>query len=227
MKSPYYYLKSKVVTLRQTGKSYGEIRKALNKPIPKSTLSNWCNSVVLPQEYREKIKELILNNSRKGRIIALAVNKVKRQKYLDSVAERNKHLANLLENRDIAKIAIAMLYLGEGSKTRKGSLMFGNSDPLIVGLFLHLLRHCYSIDERKFRCTVQCRADQDTRKLEVFWHSVTKIPTSQFYRAQIDPRTVGKPSKKPDYKGVCRIDYFSADISIELEQIVRIIYKGP
>lgn len=69
-------------------------------------------------------------------------------------------------------------------------------------------------------------ADQDIKKLERFWSKVTSIPLSQFYKTRIDPRTIGKPSKKPDYKRVCRIDYFSTEIFIELTKIVEIIYKG-
>ncbi|PIR44326.1 hypothetical protein COV23_00575 [Candidatus Wolfebacteria bacterium CG10_big_fil_rev_8_21_14_0_10_31_9] len=106
--------------------------------------------------------------------------------------------------------------------------MFGNSDPNIIYLFLKLLRYCYDIDENKFRCTLQDRADQNIKKLEKFWRLVTKIPKKQFYKARIDPRTIGKISKKPEYKGVCVIDYFSADILNEFKKIVEVIYKnGP
>ena len=105
--------------------------------------------------------------------------------------------------------------------------MFGNSDPSIISLFMSLLRYCYNIDESKFRCTLQCRADQNTKKLEKFWSQITKIPLSQFYKARVDPRTIDKPSKKLNYKGVCRIDYFSADLFIELKQIAEIIHRGP
>jgi hypothetical protein len=136
-------------------------------------------------------------------------------------------MKELIQQRDIAKIALAMLYLGEGSKCTKGSLMFGNSNPGIIRLFLNLLRSCYNIDEKKFRCTLQCRADQNIKKLEKFWSQTTGVPPNQFYQARIDKRTIGKPSKKPDYKGVCRIDYFSADIFNELLQIVKIIQTGP
>src|SRR5437016_176896 len=31
------------------------------------------------------------------------------------------------------------------------------------------IKRCYSIDEGKLRCTVQCRADQDVDALECFW----------------------------------------------------------
>ena len=78
------------------------------------------------------------------------------------------------------------------------------------------MRNCYNIDESKFRCTIQCRADQDIPYLEKFWLRLTKIPKKQFYGARVDPRTIGKPSLKPDYKGVCRLDYFSARIYNEL-----------
>ena len=117
-----------------------------------------------------------------------------------------------------------MLYLGEGAKSSRGSVCFGNSDPFIISLFLNLVRKCYKVDEKKFRCTVLCRADQSVGNLEKFWLKITKIPKSQFYKTRIDARTIGKPTKKLDYKGVCVINYFSADIFLDLMQIPRTIF---
>ena len=220
-------LKEKAIRLRKQGKTYLEIQRTLGVRISKSTLSYWCRNIPLPLGYQRKVREYNKFNLNKARKIALAVNKEKREKYLKSVAKRNVHLRGILKNRDVAKIALAMLYLGEGAKTQKSSLMFGNSDPFMVSLFLRLLRYCYNIDEGKFRCTLQCRADQNIKKLEKFWSKVTKIPSPQFYKVQVDPRTIGKPSRKPNYKGVCRIDYFSADLFIELKNIAETIHKGP
>lgn len=221
-------LRKKAVALRKKGKTYTEIQNILGVTIPKSTLSYWFKNIELSEEHQKRIKRKIEKNAHKGRIKALAVNRAKREKYLRSVFDRNKHLARVVGETDVAKIALAMLYLGDGSKSlKRGSLMFGNSNPFIVSLFLELLRYCYDIDETKFRCTLQCRADQHIKQLERFWSRVTDIPLSQFYEARVDPRTIGKPSKKLNYKGVCRIDYFSADIFIELLQIPKIIYKGP
>lgn len=87
------------------------------------------------------------------------------------------------------------------------------------------MKKCYKIDEKKFRCTILCRNDQNIKNLENFWVKVTKIPKSQFYKTRIDPRTIGKPSQKLDYKGVCVIDYFSADLFLDLMQIPKIIHK--
>ena len=221
-------IKEKVIKLRKQGKTYPEIQEKLKMTIPKSTLSYWCKSIPLSNQYIKKIKKLSSKNLKKAQRLALLANRLKREEYLKGINNRNKHLAVSLKNRDIAKIALAILYLGEGSKDlKRGSLVFGNSDPFIVSLFMHLLRYCYDIDENKFRCTLQCRADQNIKKLEKFWSRTTKISLGRFYKARIDSRTIGKPSKKLDYKGVCRIDYFSAEILTELLQIPEIIFKGP
>lgn len=225
MKSKFYSLKPKVIILRKSGKTYGEIIKIIGQNIPKSTLSNWCSKIYLTSKQKKVIDKKVIENCKKGMEVAWIINKERREKYLESIVNRNRHLALLLKNKNTAKIALAILYLGEGAKTKRGSLMFGNSDPYIINLFLHLLRFCYNIDEKKFRCTLQCRADQNIIKLEKFWGETTKIPLSQFYKARIDPRTIGKTSKNIDYKGVCRIDYFSADIFLDLMQIPKTIYK--
>lgn len=226
MYSPHYHLKPRVIKLRKLGKTYGEIRKSLGVNIPKSTLSDWCRDIPLSTQQQELIKRLMKTASDKGLATAWTVNKARRVKYIKTVKERVQHLSEQLKDKGTAKIALAMLYLGEGAKTIKGSLMFGNSDPSAIGLFLKLLRYCYVVNESKFRCTLQCRADQNIRGLEKFWSGITKIPLAQFYKARVDPRTIGKPSKNLDYRGVCRIDYFSGDTFMELKQIVEVIFEG-
>ena len=228
MRSPYHYLKPKVVALRKQGKTYGEIRKSLGLSIPKSTLSDWCSSIPLSLDQQELIKQAAQNAGERGLATAWVVNKRKRTEYIESVRNRVKNLSKRVKDKGIAKVALAMLYLGEGAKdSHRGSLMFGNSSPLVIRLFLRLLRYSYGIDENKFRCTLQCRADQNIKILERFWSEVTQIPPSQFYKAKIDPRTIGKPTENLEYKGVCRIDYFSGDIFMELQQIAQVMFEGP
>lgn len=211
--------------LRSKGKTYTEIRKSLKINIPKSTLSYRCKDVKLLPSQKERIAEMSQNNLNKGRLIALENSKIKRERFFKKLFENNHHLKKLLDKQDISKLALAILYLTEGSRTRKGYLMFGNSNPAIIALFLKLLRRLKGINEGKFRCTVQCRADQNVKDLKYFWSKITDIPPKQFYKARIDPRTVGKKSKRQDYKGVCRIDYFSADVYNELKVIGDIIIK--
>jgi hypothetical protein len=139
--------------------------------------------------------------------------------YIKSTREQVSYLKKLLNDKDIAKVCLAILYLGEGSKTSKGSLCLGNSNPNIIRLFLRLLRLSYLIDEKKFRITVQHRADQDSEALKLFWSDVTHIPLTQFYSHKPDKRTFGFPTQKVDYKGVCRIDYLSTAVYNEVQVI--------
>jgi hypothetical protein len=224
MRAQYHHLKLQAIALRKKGKTYSEIKRRLKQPVPKSTLSLWCHDVVFAAKHKKRIEDAMKINIHKGRALALASNRLKREKYLQEVYSRVSHLGKIFKDKEVAKISLAVLYLGEGSKTRS-SLMFGNSDPAIIVLFLRLLRYCYKIDENKFRCTLQCRADQDVEKLEKFWSNLTGIPKDKFYKARVDARTIGKASKKPEYKGVCRIDYFSADLFNELTKIIEVINK--
>ncbi|MDD2753221.1 MAG: hypothetical protein PHT44_01265 [Candidatus Portnoybacteria bacterium] len=219
-------LKIRAQNLRSKGSTYLEIQELLNTKIPKSTLSYWCRGLDLPMGYQQRIEDYNKFNLKKAQEAALISNKARREIYLKKIDKQNLHLIESLNDKDTVKIALAILYAAEGSKSTRSSIMLGNSSPSIINLFLRLLRSCYTIDESKFRCTLQCRADQNIQKLEEFWSDITKIPLTQFYKAQIDPRTIDKPSKKPDYKGVCRIDYFSGEIFLDLTSVIKIICLG-
>ena len=225
MISKFISYKQKAINLRKRGFTYGEIIKSLNVCIPKSTFNVWFKNLTLSNIACNRLNNARSLKQKESHMRALEANKKKRENYLEEIKKRTKYLEKYLDNNDIAKIVLAMLYLGEGAKNSGRAFMLGNSDPKVVKLYLNLLRKCYIIDEKKFRCTLQCRADQNIPKLESFWNKVTGIPKTQFYKARVDPRTIGKKSKKPEYKGVCRIDYFSADIYNEIEKIIELICK--
>lgn len=210
--------------LRRKGKTYGEIRTTLKRNFPKSTLSEWCRNTSLPSRYIKRIARLNTENLSRGRIIALEINRIKREELLRKIRINNLTLSKKIHYPEVAKIALAMLCLGEASRTR-GSFSLGSSDPRIITLFLELLKKCFDFDLEKVRCTVQCRADQDIASLEKFWIGITKIPKKLFYKANIDPRTIGKPTKNKEYKGVLRVDYFDTRVQLELEILANLIYN--
>ena len=218
-------LREKARGLRREGKLYKEIHSELGVCIPKGTLSGWCRGIKIPDSIQTEHSRLNLSRLADARKKALEVNRRKRQEWLTNIRESNVYLTEIMKNFDARKIALAMLYLGEGSK-RLGSVRFGNSDPKIIGLFMHLIRACYDLDEEKFRCTVQCRADQDRDVLERQWKELTGIPLRFFRRSKIDPRTIGKKTKKPGYMGVCVIDYFSSFVFNDILQAADIISEG-
>lgn len=208
-------LRYEATALRKTGKSYQEIQSILGVKIPKGTLSYWCKNIVLPDDYIQLRCQQQLAHLTVARRLSQQTKARQRLEYFSTLKNKNQLLLPHLDNPPVAKLILSTLYAAEGSKrsTQKGgTVIFGNSSPTIVSFFLKLLRTCYMLDELKFRCTVQCRADQNEQALRQFWSQQTKIPLTQFYKTQVDPRTKGKPTTKLDYKGVCRLEYFSAAV---------------
>lgn len=218
--------KEKAKILRAEGYTYSEISRKLKKRVPKSTLSFWCKSVELPDFYKEKIKKISAKSGEKGRKVALEVNRAKRKEFLNQLREKNLYLIKNL-NRRTKKLLLATLYHAEGSKhpsTRH--LRFASSDPKTIQFFLNLFHQCFTLDKSKFRLEIICRADQNVGKLIKFWFKTTKINTKLFYKPRIDKRTIGKKTKKKDYKGVCIIDYFDTSVQLELQLLGESLIRG-
>lgn len=213
--------------LREDGYSYLEIASHEAIQAPRSTVVSWCagtqmNPAGMLRHRKEREKHL------EGARKKSAQSHIRERELRLSLAqERAAHSGPFLTTENMKKSVLGALYLAEGTKRSRGCLTLGNSDPEIVKLYLRLLRECFAIDESKFRCTLQARAGQDIPVLEKFWASVTGISASQFYPARIDMRGDGKLARKPGYKGVCRIDYFSSDLLYEVLAIGRILTKGP
>jgi len=227
VKSRYYHLKPKIIALRSSGKTYTEICKIVGIKISKGTLSNWCGNILLSPKQKQRVAYLIKGGASRGRATALAVNKLKRDKYLKSLVVKNEHLAGLISDKDIAKITLAVLYLGEGAKWRSHrGLMLGSADPKIIRFYLKLLNKCYGITSKRLHCRISYRADQNIKRLTKFWSHYTQIPLKNFYKTKPDSRTKGKPTKRKNYKGVCVVTLGSTEIQLELESIAEIIFSG-
>ena len=218
-------IKPKAIELRKRGMTYTEIRKALGAKIPKSTLSEWCGKLVLEEEARKVLNKKVAGHLISSRVIAQAVLRKKRIEYLYQLDVNNTALVSAFQDPQTAKLVLHALFLGEGFKKAPSKLAFGNSDPFIIRLYLKLLRQTYKIMESSLRLTVQCRADQNVEALEKFWCKVANIPKTQLYKAQIDPRTLGKVTKNIEYKGVCKIDYMVAHVYNDMNSMTRVIEK--
>lgn len=223
MKRRFNIFKKQAIKLRSRGKTYTEIKQLLGFDIPKSTLSLWCKDVKLPSWYIKKIAALNEHNWSIGRKHAWIANKKRREDFLASLWNKNRYITTILD-KYIFKLLLAFLYLGEGRKWKPGSsLTLGNSNPDIIKLYLAMLKICYGINPPSLHCRISYRADQNLQSLQKFWSKVTHIPLNNFYKTIPDPRTVGKPTKRKDYKGVCVISGGGTAVQLELDVIPKII----
>lgn len=213
------YLRNKVRELRSQGLTYNEIQIDLGHLVPKSTLSNWCMDIQLTAEQRKRIQALSSKNLIVAREAAVESKLARRKLDLGIARREAKHLVGAVSVRD-AKIALAMLYLGEGYKYPSYSgLRLGSSDQNIILLYIRLLMICFGKKPDDLKCIISHRVDQDLEQLITYWSSLTKIPNANFYRSKPDPRTADKPTRNSNYMGVATISCPSTSEQQELSQI--------
>ena len=218
MKSKWFKLKSKAISLRKQGKSIREIESSLG--IPRSTLSYWLRIIKLTtSQYKilENKHKKSLIKARKIAIVWHNKQKADRLKFAENEAE--KTLLKIKTSREIVELALALLYLGEGSKKSQTTGM-GNSDPLILKFFLKIMTDIYKINLEKIRFDLHIRADQNGELLKKYWSKELKAPLKRFKSVSVDKRTIGKSSYK-DYKGVCVITCGNIAVQRKLVYIGR------
>jgi hypothetical protein len=96
-------------------------------------------------------------------------------------------------------IAGIMLYWAEGWKKHSTYVIFSNSEPKMVQLFLKFLRKICGVQEDRIRLLLHLYEDQNEVKLKKFWSKVTKIPLSQFQATYIHKGKPGTYKKKSEY----------------------------
>ncbi len=212
--------------LRAQGWSLGEI--ALEIGIPKNTLSGWCKSIELTEAQVKRIKKKEIACAARARHLSGKTWAKKIETWKEGIRNEVKHLAKLpIKDPEISKIVCGVLYLCEGSKYPSSKcLIFANSDPAIIKYFLCTLRTTFGINEEKVHCRTGHRWDQDLGELESYWSEITAIPLSRFYRSKPDKRTRGQPTLRPDYKGVCTIQYTNTELQFKLQAIGEAIING-
>ena len=220
MRSKWYKLKSKAVSMRKNGASLRDVETALK--IPRSTLSYWFSSVKLTPEQKLSLNlrwKRALIRARKAAVVWHNQQKSNRLEEAESSAKEVLGKLNT-NNPSILNLALSMLYLGEGFKSSTLTGM-GNSDPMILKFFIAALSKNYRIPINKIKCEIHLRADQEPKKIKRYWSKELGLPLNNFLSISIDKRTAGSPTY-PTYKGVCIVRCGSVAIQRELMYISRI-----
>jgi len=165
MKSRWYEYKPEALRLRKKGLSIKHIRDKLGVPL--STLSGWLKNVELTKTQKQALHKRWLNSLVKARTKAvLWHNEQKKLRLKNAENQAKRVLARLdVRSKDILDIALALLYLGEGSKKTEVTSI-GNSDPLILKFFITVLRNNYDATDKNIKCELHLRADQDIVKVK-------------------------------------------------------------
>jgi len=91
------------------------------------------------------------------------------------------------------------LFLGEGTKKNKFSVMLSNSDPKIIKLFLAFLTNICGIQRDKLKAALNVFDDVDLQEALNFWQKETKIPKERFTKSTIRKARDGTYKNKSKY----------------------------
>ncbi|MBL7071642.1 MAG: hypothetical protein ISS26_05690 [Candidatus Omnitrophica bacterium] len=132
--------KEKAIDLRRKGLSLAEISHKID--IPKNTVQGWVKRIKLTENQLDRLRKKEIECGKRGLSKALKVNKDRKIRWQESVRRRVEEFRTALsEKSDVSKLLCGTLYLCEGAKyPASRHLVFGNSDPRMIKLFLKLLR---------------------------------------------------------------------------------------
>ena len=213
MKSKWFNLKEKAIAMRKKSASIKDIEDELK--IPRSTLSGWLRTVKLRQNQKDFIHKRWRERLVATRKRAVEWHNTQKDNRLKEAETQALKALETIDASDpsILNLALSMLYLGEGFK--KDTFGMGNSDPMILKLFVTLLLKIYLVPLDKLSCELHLRADQDPKKIKKYWSQELGIPIGNFKWVSIDKRTLGSPTY-PYYKGVCIVRFGSIAIQRKL-----------
>ena len=161
--------------LRATGMTMPDIAARLG--VSRSSVSAWTRDVEFEPGPRRRARKRGPN----------VLQRRKQAEIEEMLEEGRRRIGELTEKEFL--VAGAALYAGEGAK-RNGSVIFANSDPMMMAFFVAWLRRFFTIDELRLRMRVYLHQGLDLDASEQLWSAVTQIPRSQFreaYRAVPDP----------------------------------------
>lgn len=208
-------LRNKAIILRKQGLSYSEILKRI--PVAKSTLSDWLHSVGLSKHQMQRITNKKLAAIRRG-------GETKKRQRIERIKKiKSKAISEigLIDKNNLWLMGI-MLYWAEGAKEKEYApgqgVVFSNSDPMMIKIFLKWLKECLRVPEKRISLEIYIHETHKNKVIgtQEYWSSATGFSLSKFGKIYYkkDKPSGSRKNRGEDYHGLLRIRVReSADIN--------------
>lgn len=215
-------LRARARRLRAQGKSYSEIAAALG--VSKSSCSLWLRDMPRPIDKAEQIRRSVEAPRRSGR----TGGKTHARRLATKLAAARQ--IGELTDRDLT-LAGAIAYWCEGAKSRPGApggrVIFTNSDPALVVLFLRFL-DALGVDRSRLRFRLQIHDTADLEEAHRFWEETVGVSARQFGEPTIkrsnpvtNRRNLGK-----DYRGCLQVGVLrGAELYRRIEGLAKAVLQ--
>lgn len=197
-------LREEARRLRAEGWSVGGIARQLG--VSRSSVSVWARDIQLTEAQIETIQERKKHyfaqstGARKNREIYLD----KRRAYQQIGRERAR------EGRPLHLIG-CMLHWAEGAKD-KNSVVFVNSDPNMMLLFVRFLREEMQIEDAAMAIRVHCHTKdvEEIERIKNYWLTLLQLPPESYKQTYYK---VGSDTRKNSLvNGVCRLTVYRTEL---------------
>lgn len=193
------------IKLRRRGLSYNKISTRLN--IPKSTLSGWFISM-------RDLENIKISNLEESKIRA-AKNITAYNKYRSRLARARWVQTQKSTEKDIRKLSLkelkligAALYWAEGYKRGNWSVVFCNSDFLMMKIMLKFFKKVCHVPLDKIKIQIQIHHNVSDREARKYWMSKLHLSSKYFLK------TMYQVSKSSRSKYPHRLPFGTARIKI-------------
>ncbi|RAS26713.1 hypothetical protein BCL80_110217 [Streptomyces avidinii] len=182
-------LRAKARELRLQGMTYHQIQVELG--CSKSSISLWVRDLPKPKPRYTEEERLALMNAGLARLRA-----GQDQERMETKRIARESMGEL-SDRELF-IAGVTLYWAEGMKdkpySRRESLLFINSDPNVIKVYLNWLA-LLGVTRERLHLRVSIHESADVTQAEDFWSDLTKVPRVDFMEATLkkhNPKTTRK-----------------------------------
>lgn len=207
-------IKEKAKKFRKAGYSIKEIAKEFK--IAQSTSSLWLSNVNLSSQAQDRLRKKKILGQYKAVIIKRKKRELEKSKLLKEVTLM---LSRLKGSEELYKLCCSLIYWCEGNKNET-FVRLTNSDPILIGLFISLLKKGFKTEKSKFRALIHLHDYHNETKQKLFWSTITDIPLRQFNKSYQKPNT-GK-RKQENYPGCIAISYYNSKVAKELKAIYNV-----
>lgn len=205
-------IKNKAKLLRKQGYSYGQLNRELK--VAKSTLHQWIRGIKRPAKFSELDR---LRWVKEIQPMAVRANIKKREEKIKKIIFGVKSEVDKQKiDQGFKKAILSMLYWAEGTKV-KGVLVFANTDPRMILLFITLLRSCYELDESKLRVRLHLHYYHKEKEIKKYWSELLNIPLNQFSKTYRKLRSKEKTFRR-NFGGICFVKYNSVYLKEKIIQ---------
>ena len=195
--------KAKAIELRKKGFSYSEILDKVH--VSPASLSLWLHKIELSQKQKLRLNKKSIVSRKKGSGILKKYRILKSQKIFREATSEIKKISN----GDLALIGTT-LYWAEGNKQKEHNpsveVIFSNSDPKMILLFLKWLKIIFSINNSNLGYELYIHETANLRSAQLYWSDILSIPVEKI-RVYFKKNKINTKRKNTgdNYYGLVRI----------------------